>query len=134
MTGREPGMVIVGANLTGGAAAATLRSEGFEGSIVLIGQEPHLPYERPPLSKEYLRGESTAESALLHPASWYEENGVELRLGVGVERADPAARLVRLADGTEVPYRSLLIATGGRNRRPGVPGSELKGIHGLRTV
>ena len=126
--------VIVGANLAGGAAATALRSEGFDGRIVLIGEEPHPPYERPPLSKEYLRGESTAESALLHPASWYQENEIDLRLGIRVQRVDPEARVVRLEDDTETPYDKILVATGGRNRTPDVPGHELAGIHSLRTI
>jgi 3-phenylpropionate/trans-cinnamate dioxygenase ferredoxin reductase subunit len=127
-------IVIVGANLTGGAAATTLRSEGFDGAIVMIGEEPYPPYERPPLSKEYLRGERPAETSLLRPGSWYEEHDVDLRLGVRAERVDPAARVVRLEDGTEVPYGNVLVATGGRNRRIGVPGSDLAGIHYLRTI
>jgi 3-phenylpropionate/trans-cinnamate dioxygenase ferredoxin reductase subunit len=132
----DPGsqIVIVGANLTGGAAATTLRSEGFDGAIVMIGEEPHPPYERPPLSKEYLRGERPVETSLLRPESWYEEHDVDLRLGVRAERIDPAARVVRLEGGTEVPYGSVLVATGGRNRRIGVPGSDLAGIHYLRTI
>jgi 3-phenylpropionate/trans-cinnamate dioxygenase ferredoxin reductase component len=131
---RHPTFVIVGANLAGGAAATALRSEGFDGGIVLIGEEPNPPYERPPLSKEYLRGEATAESALLHPASWYEENDIDLRLGVRVQRLDPEGRVVRLEDDTEVPYDKVLVATGGRNRTPGVPGHELAGIHSLRAI
>jgi 3-phenylpropionate/trans-cinnamate dioxygenase ferredoxin reductase subunit len=127
-------IVIVGANLTGGAAATTLRSEGFDGAIVMIGEEPHPPYERPPLSKEYLRGERPAETSLLRPESWYEEHDVDLRLGVRAERVDPATRVVRLEGGAEVPYGKVLVATGGRNRRIGVPGSDLAGIHYLRTI
>jgi 3-phenylpropionate/trans-cinnamate dioxygenase ferredoxin reductase component len=131
---RHPTFVIVGANLAGGAAATAFRSEGFDGGLVLIGEEPNPPYERPPLSKEYLRGEATAESALLHPASWYEENDIDLRLGVRVQRLDPEGRVVRLEDDTEVPYDKVLVATGGRNRTPGVPGHELAGIHSLRAI
>src|SRR5438093_10266137 len=112
MSDPAPTFVIVGANLAGGAAATTLRSEGFDGRIVLIGEEPHPPYERPPLSKEYLRGESTVDDALLRPASWYQDNDVELQGGVRAERIDPAARVVGLADGTEVSYRKVLVATG----------------------
>jgi 3-phenylpropionate/trans-cinnamate dioxygenase ferredoxin reductase subunit len=133
MSGR-PTFVIVGANLTGGAAATTLRTEGFEGRIVLVGQEPHPPYERPPLSKEYLRGESPAEGGLLQPLSWYEENDVELHLGVRAERLDPGARVVRIEDGTEIPYQRVLVATGGRNRAPAVGGYDLDGVYDLRTI
>jgi 3-phenylpropionate/trans-cinnamate dioxygenase ferredoxin reductase subunit len=134
MNAREPTFVIVGANLAGGAAAIALRSEGFQGRIVLIGEERHAPYERPPLSKEYLRGDSTAQDALLRPASWYEDNDVELHLGVRAERVDPGRRVVRLEDGTEVSYQKVLIATGGRNRAPAVNGYDLEGVHDLRTI
>jgi 3-phenylpropionate/trans-cinnamate dioxygenase ferredoxin reductase component len=130
------GIVIVGASLTGGAAATTLRSEGFDGPIALIGEEPHPPYERPPLSKEYLRGESSAESADLHPVDWYKENDVDLRLRSRVRRVDPGARVVHLGDGTgtEIPFEKVLVATGGRNRRIAVPGVDLEGVHALRTI
>src|SRR5712691_2905249 len=79
---RRNTFLIVGGNLTAGAAATTLRSEGFDGRIVIVGEENHPPYERPPLSKDYLRGESKADDTLLHPRSWYDEADVELRLGV----------------------------------------------------
>jgi 3-phenylpropionate/trans-cinnamate dioxygenase ferredoxin reductase subunit len=126
--------VIVGANLTGGAAATTLRTEGFDGRVVLIGEEVHPPYERPPLSKEYLRGEAKADDALLHPAAWYAENDVELRLGARATRIDPAGRTVELESGDPVAYDRLLVATGGRNRRLGVPGEGMEGVLDLRTI
>jgi 3-phenylpropionate/trans-cinnamate dioxygenase ferredoxin reductase component len=125
--------VIVGANLAGGAAATTLRTEGFEGRVVLIGAESHAPYERPPLSKEYLRGEGTRESAMLHPASWYEDNGIETLLGVRATSLDTGRRLVHLEGREAVQYDSVLLATGGRNRRLDAPGRDLDGIHELRT-
>lgn len=124
--------VIVGAGLAGGGAAATLRQEGFEGGIVLIGAEPQPPYERPPLSKEYLRGESPFETALLQPAGFYEENDIETRFGVRVTRVDSAERMVQLDGGEHVTYDRLLVATGGRNRRLPIQG--LEGIYDLRTV
>jgi 3-phenylpropionate/trans-cinnamate dioxygenase ferredoxin reductase component len=130
----RPRFVIVGANLTGGAAATTLRTEGFDGRIALIGEEPRPPYERPPLSKEYLRGESAADRTLLHPVPWYEENDVELHLGGRVERIDPRARVVWLHDGTRIPYDKVLVGTGGRNRAPAVDGNDLEGVHELRTI
>jgi 3-phenylpropionate/trans-cinnamate dioxygenase ferredoxin reductase subunit len=130
---RTPTFVIVGGNLTGGAAVSTLRTEGFDGRVVLIGEEPHLPYERPPLSKGYLRGEEPAEHAFLRPTQWYEENEVERRLEVTAMRLDPAGRVVRLSDGDEIGFDRALIATGGRNRRLDVSGAELEGIHDLRT-
>src|SRR5712691_2399577 len=134
MTSTKPTFVIIGANLTGGAAATTLRDQGFDGRIVLIGAEPHPPYERPPLSKEYLRGEDTAENALLRPASWYPENGVDLRLETTATRLDPTTRVVELKGGERIPYDSVLIATGGRNRHLAAPGHDLEGVHDLRTI
>jgi 3-phenylpropionate/trans-cinnamate dioxygenase ferredoxin reductase subunit len=126
-------MVVVGANLAGGAAVSTLREEGFEGRVVLIGDEPDPPFERPPLSKEYLRGEKEFEATLLRPPAWYEEARVDLRLGERAKRIDPASRLVELEGGESVAYDRLLIATGGRNRRLHVPGHDLEGIFELRT-
>jgi 3-phenylpropionate/trans-cinnamate dioxygenase ferredoxin reductase subunit len=126
--------VIVGGNLTAGAAATTLRNEGFDGRIVILGDEPHPPYERPPLSKDYLRGESKADDALLRPRSWYEEAEVDLRLGVRARRLFPAERVVELEDGERISFDRLLIATGGRNRTFAVPGHDLDGIHDLRRI
>jgi 3-phenylpropionate/trans-cinnamate dioxygenase ferredoxin reductase subunit len=126
-------MVVVGANLAGGAAVSTLREEGFGGRVVLIGDEPDPPFERPPLSKEYLRGEKEFEATLLRPPAWYEEASVDLRLGQRAKRIDPASRLVELEGGESVAYDRLLIATGGRNRRLHVPGHHLEGIFELRT-
>ncbi|HYT30858.1 MAG TPA: FAD-dependent oxidoreductase [Actinomycetota bacterium] len=126
--------VVVGANLAGGAAATTLRGAGFDGRLVLIGAEPHPPYERPPLSKDYLRGETKLDDAYLRPPEWYGENDVELVLGETAERVDPADRVVELSGGQRVPFDRLLLATGGRNRRLDVPGRDLDGVLGLRTV
>src|SRR6266567_3257893 len=135
MGGRMPSQrfVIVGAGLTGGAAASTLRDEGFDGEIVLIGEEPHAPYERPPLSKEYLRGEQPFEKGYLRPPEWYEQNGVGLRLATRATRVDVADRVVHLRDGGFVRYDRALVATGGRNRRLAVAGADLDGMHELRT-
>jgi len=126
--------VVVGASLTGGGAAATLRQEGFEGRVILIGAEPQPPYERPPLSKDYLRGESSFEQALVQPPGFYGENGIETRFGVRATRVDAAEKVVELGDGEGVAYDKLLIATGGRNRRFPIPGLDLEGVHDLRTV
>jgi 3-phenylpropionate/trans-cinnamate dioxygenase ferredoxin reductase subunit len=126
--------VIVGAGLAGGGAAATLREEGFDGRVVLIGAEPQPPYERPPLSKEYLRGESSLEQALFQPLDFYGENDIETRFGVRVTRVDAPEKVIELDSGERVPYQALLVATGGRNRRPPIPGIDLEGIYGLRTV
>lgn len=126
--------VIVGASLAGGSAAATLRDEGFDGDITLIGREPQPPYERPPLSKEYLRGEQPFEESLVRPPGYYADNGIEARLGVDARGVDPGAHVVELADGNRVPYDKILIATGSRNRRFPIPGLDLEGIYDLRTV
>jgi 3-phenylpropionate/trans-cinnamate dioxygenase ferredoxin reductase component len=126
--------VVVGANQTGGAAAVTLRQDGFDGRIVLIGAENHPPYERPPLSKDYLRGETTAEKVLFQTHDWYDENDVELMLGTTAARIDPEAKVVHLVEGDPVPYDSVLISTGGRNRRLDVPGADLPGVLDLRTI
>ena len=126
--------VVVGASLSGASAAAALRAEGFDGRVVLVGTEPELPYERPPLSKEYLRGEVPLDKAFVRPESFYAENAIELRLGVRAERVDPAGRAVELAGGARLSYDKLLLATGARNRRLPVPGTELDGVLDLRTA
>src|SRR6266496_2921876 len=95
----KPTFVVVGANLTGGTAVTTLRAEGFDGRVVLIGAEPEPPYERPPLSKDYLRGEVDRESFMLRAASWFVENDIELRLDTIVARIDPRSRRVVLDGG-----------------------------------
>jgi 3-phenylpropionate/trans-cinnamate dioxygenase ferredoxin reductase component len=125
-------LVIAGASLAGGSAAATLRQEGFEGGVILIGAERQPPYERPPLSKEYLRGESPFEQAHFRPLDFYGENDIETRFGVRVNRVDAAERAVELDGGERIAYDGLLIATGGRNRRLPIPG--LEGVIQLRTV
>jgi 3-phenylpropionate/trans-cinnamate dioxygenase ferredoxin reductase subunit len=127
-------MVIVGGGKTGGAAAATLRDEGFEGPVVLISREAGIPFGRPPLSKTYLRSEEDLDGWYVRPAGWYAENDVELRTGAATVAVDPAAHTVTLASGEELGYGKVLIATGGRNRRLGVPGADLPGVHYLRTV
>jgi 3-phenylpropionate/trans-cinnamate dioxygenase ferredoxin reductase component len=126
--------VIVGASLAGGGAAVTLRQEGFGGRVVLIGAEPQSPYERPPLSKEYLRGESSIENTLVQPPDFYGENDIETRFGVRARRVNAAEKVVEFDDGEHVAYDRLLVATGGRNRRFPIAGLELEGIYDLRTV
>ncbi|MEX0785286.1 MAG: FAD-dependent oxidoreductase [Dehalococcoidia bacterium] len=126
--------VIIGANMAGGRAAQALRKEGFEGAIVLIGEEPDPPYERPPLSKEYLRGQLPREKVFLAKQDFAAENEVDLRLGVRAARIDIARRTVALANGDSVVYDKLLIATGGRPRRLTVPGADLQGVYYLRTI
>jgi len=131
--GRDP-IVILGGGLAGGNAAATLRDEGFRGRVMIISQEPGVPFGRPPLSKTYLRSEEDLRGWYVRPAGWYQEHDVELRTGARAVAIDAAARTVVLDPDTELRYHQLLIATGGRNRRLRVPGAELPGIHYLRTV
>lgn len=128
-----PTFLVIGANMAGGTAAATLREDGFDGRVVLIGHEPHPPYERPPLSKEYLRGEED-EPRFLRPPEWYEEHEIETGFGKRAERIDIAGRSVELADGELIGFDSLLIATGSRNRKLPLPGLDLPGVHDLRSL
>jgi 3-phenylpropionate/trans-cinnamate dioxygenase ferredoxin reductase subunit len=130
-TGR---FAIVGAALAGGSAAAALREGGFEGEITLIGAEKQLPYNRPPLSKGYLRGQDKFEDQLVNPAAFYTEQRIGLRLGVRATAIDPGRKLVALEGGETVPYDRLLVTTGGRNRTLTTPGGQLPGIFQLRTV
>jgi 3-phenylpropionate/trans-cinnamate dioxygenase ferredoxin reductase component len=125
--------VIVGAGHAGGKAAEALREEGFDGRIVLIGEEPEQPYERPPLSKDYLRGESPRKKARLHADGYYGDQQIELRTENTVERIDTEAREV-VVDGERIGYDRLLLATGAEPRRLSVPGSDLDGIHYLRDL
>src|SRR5574338_1441679 len=113
-----PTFVIVGASLTGGTAAATLRQDGFDGDVILIGAESHPPYERPPLSKQYLRGEAPFEKSLVRPAAFYAENRIETLFGVRATGIDPHTRSISLDTGRTLHFDKLLIATGVRNRRP----------------
>src|SRR5689334_14187327 len=124
--------VIAGAGLAGAKAAETLREEGFDGPVVLIGDEAERPYERPPLSKDYLLGKAERDTIYVHPASWYADNGVELRLGVPVTGIDRAAHEVALADGSRIGYTRLLLATGSSPRRLRVPGADADGVLYLR--
>jgi len=126
--------VIVGASLAGAKAAETLRDEGFDGRVVLIGDETDRPYERPPLSKEYLRGEAGREKVYVHPASFYADRDIELRLGRSAVALDTANRDVELDDGNRIGYDRLLLATGAEPRRLPIPGAELDGVHLLRDV
>jgi 3-phenylpropionate/trans-cinnamate dioxygenase ferredoxin reductase component len=126
--------VIVGASLAGAKAAETLRAEGFDGPVVLIGQESDRPYERPPLSKDYLLGKAERETIYVHPQDWYAEHDVDLRLGVAVTSIDRDAHEVSLADGSKTGYAKLLLATGSSPRRLAVPGADLDGVLYLRSV
>jgi 3-phenylpropionate/trans-cinnamate dioxygenase ferredoxin reductase subunit len=126
--------VIVGARLAGAKAAETLRSEGFDGRIVLIGAERERPYERPPLSKEYLRGEAGRETIHVHDPGFYREHDIELRLGRAAVDLDTSDRAVVLDDGARLRYDRLLLATGAEPRRLPTPGADLDGVLYLRTV
>jgi 3-phenylpropionate/trans-cinnamate dioxygenase ferredoxin reductase component len=131
---KRPPIVIVGASLAGGTAAVTLRDKGFDADIVLIGAEPQLPYNRPPLSKGYLRGQDPFADQLVKPSSYYAEQRIQLKLGVRATAIDPKQKLVELEGGERVAYDRLLVATGGRNRTLSVPGANLAGVFQLRTV
>jgi 3-phenylpropionate/trans-cinnamate dioxygenase ferredoxin reductase component len=106
------GYVIVGASLAGAKAAETLREQGFDGPITLIGEETERPYERPPLSKDYLLGKADRETIYVHPESWYAEHGVDLRLGARVTGLDTGAHEIRLADGSHVPADVVIVGVG----------------------
>jgi len=127
-------IVIIGGGVAGGNAAATLREEGFRGPVVLISREPGVPFGRPPLSKTYLRSEEDLDDWYVRPAAWYADHDVELRSGAAAVAVDPATHTVILDSDERLGYQKVLIATGGRNRRLGIPGADLPGIHYLRTV
>jgi 3-phenylpropionate/trans-cinnamate dioxygenase ferredoxin reductase subunit len=122
--------VIVGGGLAGAKAAEALRGGGFDGTISLIGEERHLPYERPPLSKDYLAGKADRDSVFVHDQAWYAQQQVDLRLGVPAAAIDRDGRQVLLADGARLPYDKLLITTGASPRRL----ADASGVHYLRTV
>lgn len=132
MTSRH--IVIVGAGQAAAQAIQTLRQKKFAGRITLVGEEDLPPYQRPPLSKKYLAGELDRERLFLRPMSFYEKNRVDLRLGVRAEELDPDSHRIRLDTGDSLDYDRLILATGSRVRRLGVPGSELRGIHYVRSV
>ncbi|MFD3493199.1 MULTISPECIES: NAD(P)/FAD-dependent oxidoreductase [unclassified Streptomyces] len=126
--------VIVGGGLAGAKAAETLRSEGFSGRVILVGDERDHPYERPPLSKGYLAGKEARESVFVHETAWYAGADVELHLGQPVTAIDRGARSVELGDGTVIHYDKLLLATGAEPRRLDIPGTDLAGVHHLRRL
>ena len=133
MPASEP-FVIVGASLSGAKAAEALRAKGYDGPIVLVGDEPHRPYERPPLSKDYLIGKSEREKAFVHPESWYAEHEVELRLGSHVSAIERGAHQIRLADASRLNYAKLLLATGASPRHLPVLGGNADRVVSLRTI
>ena len=133
MAAQDP-MVVIGGGLAGGKAVETLRTEGFDGPVVLVAAEPERPYERPPLSKEYLTGAKERDVIYVHEAGWYDEHDVELLTGVRATRLDPAAHTVELDTGRTLGYRAVLLATGSAARRLPVPGADLEGVLTLRTA
>ena len=126
--------VIVGASLAGAKAAETLRAEGFDGRVVLIGEEAERPYERPMLSKEYLRGEKPAAKLYVHDEGFYADNGIELMTGTRVQSLDPGAHEITLAGGARMSYSRLLLSTGAAPRRLPLPGADLPGVAYLRAI
>ena len=126
--------VIVGASLAGAKAVETLREEGFDGRVVLVGAEDERPYERPPLSKDYLRGEVGREKVYVHDQSFYAEHDIELRLGRTAVSLDTSSRELALDDGARLRYDRLLLTTGAEPRRLSIPGAELDGVLYLRSV
>lgn len=127
-------IVIAGAGHAAGQLIATLRQKKYPGKIVLVGEEPWLPYQRPPLSKKFLAGELEAERLYVKPASFYDDPAIDVRLNTRVESIDRAERSVRTSDAESIPYSDLVIATGSRVRKLTVPGCELAGIHYLRGI
>ncbi|MET9362598.1 FAD-dependent oxidoreductase [Streptomyces sp. NPDC006632] len=126
--------VIVGGGLAGAKAAETLRSDGFSGRVILIGDERDHPYERPPLSKGFLTGKEERDSVFVHEAAWYAQRDIELHLGQPVTAIDRDAKTVRLGDGALIQYDRLLLATGAEPRRLDIPGTDLAGVHHLRRL
>lgn len=132
MAARQVDHLLIGGGMAAAHCAAELRNRGAEGPILLVGREPEPPYERPPLSKEYLRGEAQREDALVNPAEWYGENGVELLTATNVMSLDPGARTAKLQGGEEVGFERALLATGAMVNLLRVEGAENEGIHYLR--
>ncbi|MHB1204500.1 MAG: NAD(P)/FAD-dependent oxidoreductase [Rhodospirillaceae bacterium] len=127
-------VVIVGGGQAGAQTALSLRQHGFAGAVTIVGDEPYLPYERPPLSKDFLKGAVTRDRLFMRPAQVYADQRITLRLGETITAIDRTAHLLRIEGGDSIPYTKLVLATGGRVRRLGVPGADLKGIHDLRTI
>lgn len=126
--------VVVGASLAGALAVQALREEGFDGRVILIGDEPHPPYERPPLSKGYLRGETPREKTYVHPRTFYADNEIELLTSTAVREADAPASEVVLDAGRRLRFDRLLLATGAAPRRLDLSGAGLDGVHYLRDI
>lgn len=125
--------VIIGGGLAGAKAVEALRDSDFDGRIALFAEEERLPYERPPLSKEYLAGKKSLTDFTVHDSDWYDDHNVDLRLGSPVSAVNAGEHTVALPDGTTVRYDKLLLATGSSSRRPPIPGSDADAVHYLRT-
>ena len=127
-------IVIAGAGHAAGQAAASLRQEGYADEIIIVGDEPYIPYQRPPLSKQYLSGEQGIERVYLRPEKFYAEKNITVKTSTRVTSIDTAAHTISTDAGETIPYEKLLIATGGRPRKLNIPGSDQQGIHYLRTI
>lgn len=127
-------VVIVGGGHAGGQAAASLRQEGYEGEVIVVADEPHIPYQRPPLSKQYLAGEYGLERVYLRPEKFYEDKRIAVRKGVRVLEIDPNARTLECSNSETLAYDKLLLATGSRPRKLVTAGDDLAGVHYLRTI
>jgi 3-phenylpropionate/trans-cinnamate dioxygenase ferredoxin reductase subunit len=134
MADRRVEYALIGGGLAAGNCSRWLRESGADGAILIVGREPDLPYNRPPCSKEYLRGQETREDTLFRPAEWYEEQQVEALTGTSVMKLDVGAKSIKLSTGDTVEFEQALLATGSNVRRLSPPGSELEGIHYLRTL
>ena len=132
-TRRDVEYLLIGGGLASASCARWLRKSGADGSILMVGREPDLPYDRPPLSKGYLRAEESRDSVLLHPADWYAEQRIDVLTRSSVMKLDLQARTVKLSNREEVGFGQALLATGANVRRLNAPGAELEGIHYLRT-
>jgi len=128
------GMVIIGGGLAAGTAAETLRTEGYDGEITVITDEAHTPYQRPPLSKGFLKGDEGLDAVILHPDDWYREQRIEVRTSTSATAVHPDAHTVDLSDGTQLTYDKLLLATGSSPRVLPIEGHELPGVHMLRRL
>src|SRR5580700_9856165 len=134
MSETNAGVVIIGAGHAGGTAAALLRQYGYEGAITVVGEEPIAPYQRPPLSKAWLKGEADADSLMLRPESFYAEKDITLRLSTKAVSLQRSAQTVTLEGGETVAYEVLILATGARARRLHLPGADLDGVQVLRSA
>lgn len=132
MAGREVDHLLIGGGLAAASCAAELREQGADGSILVVGREPDAPYDRPPLSKDYLRGEASRADALVHAEGWWEAQSIELRTRTSVMKLDAGQRLATLSDKDEVHFSQALLATGANVRRLRADGADLEGIHYLR--